>query len=101
MTEEDTGVKGIKSVAWANTFRCETHAIKLDGTLLCGTKLKDSSIHAGYATDQVTCKKCIKKLNKIKMKKTANEAGEERMGKIQPQRQGVPLRKVREELPYK
>jgi hypothetical protein len=62
MTEQDTGIKGIKSIAYANAFRCEIHAIKLDDTLLCGTKLKDSTIHAGYDIDQVTCKKCIKKL---------------------------------------
>lgn len=60
----DTGNKNIKSIVYGNAFKCQIHALKLDNTLLCNSKLKDNPIHAGYDIKYVSCKKCLKKLNR-------------------------------------
>jgi hypothetical protein len=65
MTEQDTGIKVIKSIAYGNASRCEIHAVKNDGHLLCGIQLGDSPIHAGYDISQVTCQRCVKKLREM------------------------------------
>jgi len=80
MSEQDTGIRGIVSIAYGNASTREIHAVKAGGALLCGTRLSGSPIHAGYLVDRVTCKRCLKKLetlDRISRRREVDESDDE------------------------